>query len=125
MEVKELGDRGGKATVYIRHTLDKVQFHRRFALPSCSAQDLCDGCNRSRLADCCLHLQECGSHLLNLSCALWVYNMSGVPIALQPDAEDAAMQVSLLRAVSNACCLLSSLTGCSVVQTQRISQTTI
>ena len=26
---------------------------------------------------------ECGSHILRFTCALWVYNCTGVPLALQ------------------------------------------
>ena len=37
-------------------------------------------------------VQDCGSHLLAFSCALWVYNLCGLPIALQPDTEDSIGQ---------------------------------
>ena len=42
-------------------------------------------------------LQECGSHLLALSCALWVYNLSGVPIALQPSTDEGATSSEVRR----------------------------
>jgi hypothetical protein len=41
--------------------------------------------------------RECGSHILRLSCALWVYNCTSVPLALQESATDEAQQESEVR----------------------------
>ena len=41
--------------------------------------------------------EECGSHVLRLSCTLWVYNCTGLPIALQQS--DVEEQRSLLSEV--------------------------
>ena len=41
---------------------------------------------------------ECGSHVLRLSCTLWVYNCSGLPIALQQsDYDDLASALEEVR----------------------------
>ena len=33
--------------------------------------------------------QECGGHILQVSCSLWVYNCTGMPLALQQGELDA------------------------------------
>ena len=39
-------------------------------------------------------LEPCaGSHLLRLTCAAWVYNCAGLPIALRPADEDDAREL--------------------------------
>ena len=35
---------------------------------------------------------ECGGHILQLSCGLWVYNCTGMPLALLQDALDDSRQ---------------------------------
>lgn len=39
--------------------------------------------------------RECGSHVLQISCTLWVYNCAGLPLALQQsiDEEDSMQMV--------------------------------
>lgn len=39
---------------------------------------------------CLKHLleRECGSHILQISCTLWVYNCAGLPLALQQSIEE-------------------------------------
>lgn len=36
--------------------------------------------------------RECGSHILRFTCALWVYNCTGVPLALQQSEMDDVMR---------------------------------
>jgi hypothetical protein len=36
--------------------------------------------------------RECGGHILRLTCALWVYNCTSVPLALQETAMDDALR---------------------------------
>ena len=37
--------------------------------------------------------RECGGHILQLSCGLWVYNCTGMPLALlQDDLDDSRHQ---------------------------------
>ena len=42
--------------------------------------------------------RECGSHVLQISCTLWVYNCAGLPLALQQsiDEEDSMQMVRAL-----------------------------
>lgn len=48
---------------------------------------------------------DCGSHLLRFSCALWVYNCTGFPIALQQsDADEAAGAADQVWALSTLLC---------------------
>ena len=79
VEVQEAAEPGAQASVYVRHSLDEAR-----PLVGLCAGQLC-----ACIQTACL--QECGSHLLAFSCALWVYNMSGVDIALQPGVDDQAM----------------------------------
>ena len=36
--------------------------------------------------------QECGGHILQVSCGLWVYNCTGMPLALQQGDLDVSQQ---------------------------------
>ena len=58
-------------------------------------------------------VQDCGSHQLAFSCALWVYNLCGLPIALQPGTEDApSLDSDALQTVGSTCMELTGCTHC-------------
>lgn len=49
--------------------------------------------------------RECGSHILRLTCALWVYNCTSVPLALQESAmDDTPRQDGEVRGESSILC---------------------
>lgn len=43
---------------------------------------------------------DCGSHLLRFSCALWVYNCTGFPVALQQSDADESVSADQVRSAS-------------------------
>ena len=47
---------------------------------------------------------ECAGHILQVSCGLWVYNCTGMPLALQQGDLDASWQPNQDEVCSKCCC---------------------
>lgn len=98
---QEVGHGQSEVQVYVRHSLDTVTGGRASGPLSClqfgpslfaPAAHLCYqplACQ----AIPSLHCLMCpaGSHTLLLGCALWVFNCTGVPVALRQDGEEAGL----------------------------------